>query len=631
MNFINDNFLSSIKSNAEYEKALESLKEETLKFGNSFHDDPKRKSNWGHQYFCNDDGGRLIFDVNKPKEHVCCVCNKVYKDEPYDGVWTYMYRNEAIATALKAAVIYKATGDKDYLGIAVKIIGFYSNNYSKFILHNKEDHIFDSLDDMEWGCGKIMPQGLNESIICVRIIQTLEIIKEKDTESFIESVKSNLLLPMVDLLKPQVNQIHNIRVWNLAALGSIALFVEDSQLYSWCYDSEFGIKAQLEKGVTVDGFWYEGSIFYNFFLLEGMVTLLLLSEVYGTPFEENEKNIIAHMLERAYMYTFDNQYFPNPNDGWPDINLKTFSYIYHMASRVFGEDSKLGNIVKIIESGNMERTTLPLSQSIYSKNGIAIERLMFNCDFDYSSFVEMKKESYNFEKSNFAMLRDEKMNLFMKYGLNGRSHAHPDILNVEVCYGDTRISRDISNAGYQSTLCNKWHRVSLAHNTVVCDGENIPSTTVGEAKLENNTIAAAHKDVYPNIDYKRSCKVNPNGFEDTFSVVSDNKKPKDYVFHVEGDFKSATPFDFVSNCNLGYENNGYEYIKQLAEVDFKNSSFNFSNGAVEIELSFEGPADGVLYFTKTMDNPVNKTRNTFIFRSLKENPVFKMKLNCKEI
>ena len=127
----------------------------------------------------------------------------------------------------------------------------------------------------------------------------------KNTEEFIESVKKNLLLEMVKLLKPQVNQIHNIRVWNLAALGSIALFVDDKELYSWCYNSEFGIKAQLEKGVTVDGFWYEGSIFYNFFLLEGMVTLLLLSEVYGTPFKTNEKNIIAHMLERAYMYTFD--------------------------------------------------------------------------------------------------------------------------------------------------------------------------------------------------------------------------------------------------------------------------------------------------------------------------------------
>lgn len=436
---------------------------------------------------------------------------------------------------------------------------------------------------------------------------------------------------MVELLTPQVNLIHNIRVWNLAALGSIALFTDDKELYNWCYNSEFGIKAQLEKGVTVDGFWYEGSIFYNFFLLEGMVTLLMLSEVYGSPFEENEKNIIFHMLKRAYIYTFDNQYFPNPNDGWPDINLKTFSYIYHMASRVFGEDSEIGNIVKIIESGKMDRTTLPLSQSIYSKNGVAVERLMFNCDFDYSDFKAMPKKSYNFEKSNYAMVRNDKMNLFMKYGLNGKSHAHPDILNVEVSYGDTRISRDISNAGYKSELCNKWHRVSLAHNTVVCNGDNIPCTDIGTAKLDGNTLSASHKEVYPNIDYKRTCTVSPKGFEDTFTVNSNNSETKDYVFHIEGDFKPSTPFEFISNCNLGYEKNGYEYITESAKVDFKNSSFIFSNGVVEIELLFDGPSDGSLYFTKTMDNPVNKTRNTFIFRSNEENPVFKMKLDCKEI
>ena len=65
------------------------------------------------------------------------------------------------------------------------------------------------------------------------------------------------------------------------------------------------------------------------------------------------------MFEKAYEYAFDNLYLPNPNDGWPNLNLRTFSYVYHTAARAFGEKSKVGNLLKIIENDPNPRTTLP--------------------------------------------------------------------------------------------------------------------------------------------------------------------------------------------------------------------------------------------------------------------------------
>ncbi|MDD4083359.1 MAG: hypothetical protein PHD05_08270, partial [Sphaerochaetaceae bacterium] len=100
-------------------------------------------------------------------------------------------------------------------------------------------------------------------------------------------------------------------------------------MFHWCYNCEFGIKSQLSTGVTEDGFWFEGSILYNFFLLEGITSFMLLSEVYNQPFEQKEKLILNNMLVKAYMYSFDNDILPNPNDGWPNLNLKTFSNVYH--------------------------------------------------------------------------------------------------------------------------------------------------------------------------------------------------------------------------------------------------------------------------------------------------------------
>jgi len=631
MNFINDNFKVSIDNNKEYKEAMKQFGEDVREFGKNFHDDVHTLSNWGHQYFCNDDGGRLIFDVAKPKEHVCCVCGKVYKGQPYDGVWTFMYRNAAIDTALKAGSLYAYTKDTQYQDIAMKIIGFYSDNYKDFPLHTKEDAHYKTLEEMTWGCGKIMPQGLNESIIGIRIIQTLSLIKDERSLSFIEGVKKNLLLPMVDLLKPQVDKIHNIRVWNLAAIGAIALFTGNTDLYAWCYNSEFGIVAQLSKGVTKDGFWYEGSIHYNFFLLEGMVTLLMISEVYGKPFEAKEKEIISNMLIRAYMYAFDNDTLPNPNDGWPNLNLKTYSYIYHLAARAFGENSAVGNLVKVIESGKKKRTTLPLSESIYSKNGLAFERLVYNTDFDYNHYTRPARGNYNFALSNFSMLRKDKMNLFMKYGLNGPSHAHPDILNIEIARGEKLISRDISNAGYQSTLCNKWHRMTLCHNTVLCGGKNIESRTPGQATMTDNCIDAQHKDIYAHVDYERKCVLGKDSVTDTFSVTSNNTETKDYVFHLEAGFalkKDVTVLEKPQN--LGYSDNGYQYLEDIKMVEYHDQTFTFSDGELELALQFEGPKDGKLYLLKTMDNPVTTKRLSFIFRSKEMKPQYTMHMTCKE-
>ena len=45
------------------------------------------------------------------------------------------------------------------------------------------------------------------------------------------------------------------------------------------------------------------------------------------------QRFFERMFEKAYEYAFDNLYLPNPNDGWPNLNLRTFSYVYHTAAR----------------------------------------------------------------------------------------------------------------------------------------------------------------------------------------------------------------------------------------------------------------------------------------------------------
>lgn len=629
MNYLNKNFKSAIDSNEKFKAAILKTKKEVDDFYDSFHDDPTQNSEWGHYYFCDDDGGRLIFDINKPHTHKCEVCGKEFQNEIYDGVWVYYYRNEAVLTAWKAASVYQYTKDKTYLNIVTSIIGFYAENYTRFAIHNKEREVFDSYEEMKWGCGRILPQGLNESIICIRLIQALEIVKEDLSDSFLSLVYNKMFKEMYLLFKPQVNMIHNIRCWNNSAIGLIGFFFHDQEMIDYVFNGPFNIRKQIQEGVTSDYFWYEGSIHYNFFTLEGISSLLLFSKLYDYPFGDEEKTI-EQMFISAYHYAFDNQYFPNPNDGWPSINLKTYSYIYHTAAKVFGSESVVGNLLKNIENNKLPRTPLPLSKPYYIDNEIAYERLLFNTDMDMGNYIPVKANTQNFLKSNFGMLRNSKLNVFVKYGLNGPSHAHPDLINIEVMHQDDLISRDLSNAGYRARLCNEWHRKSLAHNTIVRNGEDVESSNPGETLEYSPThINCLAREVYKGVDYRRDVRLLENGFIDNYYVEAKEEANFDYVFHLESGIK-VLPDVAMKAATLGYSSNGYQHIQdiKILQTDGEKLTIPCTLNDKSINITI-GTLNKEVYLLKTLDNPVNKTRSTILIRAKGKDIKFDLKLEVE--
>lgn len=627
MQYLNKNYINSINANPNYKNAINIMIKEVNDFYNEFKDDPSVVSNWGHNYFCDYDGGRLIFDIHKPHEHKCEVCGKVYSSNLYDGVWVYFYRNQAILTAWKSAGIYAYNKEKKYLDITKNIISFYAKNYKSFVLHNKEGLEFSSYEEMKWGCGRILPQGLNESIICIRMIQALEIVKEDLSKEYLDELYEMMFKEMYKLFKPQIDQIHNIRCWNNCALGLIGLFFNKKEIIDYVFNGPYNIRRQINEGVTEDGFWYEGSIHYNFFTLEGITPLIVFSEIYNYDFGEKEKEIVKKMFINAYHYAFENHTLPNPNDGWPNINLKTYSYIYHMASKAFKEDSEIGNILKNIEANDSKRTPLPLSKPYYINNEIAYERLLLNTDYDYNSYIKVNNNTKNFPKSNFAILRDKDFNVFVKYGLNGPSHSHPDLINVEVMYKNIMISRDLSNCGYKAKLCDEWHRTSLAHNVVVKDGINIPSSKPGECLIYSpNHIKALAPNVYDGVNYIREIKINDNVYEDIFEVVSENESNFDYIFHIESSFSLSLNEELLE-ADLGYKTNGYQHVlktykvkteKELINLEVKNDKLKF---LFEVDIK-----DKDLYILETMDNPVSKKRTSILLRQKGSKIVYKLKI-----
>lgn len=594
-----------------YHEMLNSMESEVQYFFGSFRDDYTHLSGWGHQYFCHEDGGKLIFDMENPHEHKCEICGRVYTGEKYDNIWTYFYRNEAALAIWKCAAIFKIRKDAKYLRILESILGFYAENYTRFTIHVKDKVNVDINLDVG-GAGRLMPQGLNEAIVITRIINALEMVKEDLEPVFMQMVKERFLKEAAALLKPQVNQIHNIPTWKNCALGIIGFFCRDQELLDFVFNSEFGIENQLKKGVTPDGFWYEGSIHYNFFVLEGLTNLLLFTKLYGYDFATGRE--YAHrMLNAAYHYAFDNHILPNPNDGWPNINLKTYSYIYQIAVRYFGQESEIGNLMKNIENGKVDRAYLPLSKPYFYKE-ICLEHLLLNPDFTREGYVKTHTASISFPTSYFGMLRVGEVNVFCKYGLRGPSHAHPDIMNIEVMIGNHSLSRDLSNCGYAARLCNEWHRMTASHNTVAVDCQNQTSRNGGEVLIfDEKCMHVKATEVYGGVDFIRKVEITGDSIRDEFEVYSSQEHRYDYFFHSEGSLETILELEPYQFEDL---QNGYQHLQEARKVitdqDQIALQWRLDGRCMTSTIDIRGKE---LILAKTYDNPVTGFRNTFIVRN----------------
>lgn len=598
-------FKDYLKDNKSYKDMLDSMIQEIDVFMKNFKDDSRFVSGWGHGYFCNEDGGRLVYDITKPFEHKCSICGRVYNHYQYDACYITMLRNEAIVTAVKAALAYNILEDKKYLDVSKSIINFYADHYEHFAVHAKDRVNCDPTTDVG-GAGKIMPQGLNEAIVAIRIINALELIKKDVAQEWMLQIKTKLFQPMVDLLLPQKMHIHNIPTWINSAIGIMGIFYKDKDWIQEATQNPFNLFEQIRKGVTESGFWYEGSIHYNFFALEGITNFLVLSKSYGFEIPQDVEETVLHMLDAAYHYAFDNDIFPNPSDGWPNISLKTYSYVYYMGYKIFGD--KVLPYIQHIEENTLERTRMPLSEPYYYNNEIPMERLLFGPNImTLETIPAQSRTSKNFEKSNCAILRNECFNVFMKYGHQTRSHAHPDKMNIEIMVGDKVLTKDLSNSGYVSKLCNKWHRKIASHNTCVVNAMPTDIENPGKILTYDLYTIEAEADAYENVKYRRKIKLMDHRLEDVFTVESKEKGTIDWFFHFE------TPVEKDSlktkDVQLFAE---YEYILNAQEIETTDGHLMLENELVNVDICLE---DGVkAYISKTYNNPANKMRDTIILR-----------------
>ena len=134
---------------------------------------------------------------------------------------------------------------------------------------------------------------------------------------------------------------------------------------------------------------------------------LLFARFYGQEIPQDVTERIYGMLIAPCQYAFSNGELPNPNDGWPNLNLKTYSFIYEMGARIFREDAEKGRhlaaLAARIRQLPIQRVAVPLSYPTYAGD-VSLEWLLYAQEAEKTEMEKIPyfQRSYVFEAAQFA-------------------------------------------------------------------------------------------------------------------------------------------------------------------------------------------------------------------------------------
>ncbi len=549
-----------------------------------FNDNYKWLSGWIHDYYCDKDGSNLIFNVNNSKYFECPLCHYKYTDEKRKRAWVTKYRYKIFNKLEEYSINYCLSKNKQYLKYIEEALNYYALNYNKFSIHNKDGHIFGDVNCFD-KCGRITAQGLNEAMIAIQIVNCIENMGTYVRKNITQNV-FNLLFPKIhELLKPQVNRIHNIACYEVCAIGMMGILSDNFEMINYAFNSKYSFYNQLNKGVTKDCFWFEGSFHYHLFVLNPILQLLKIAKNHNYYIPTSYYDIARKMLIQAYKCSFSDCALPSPNDGWPNRDLSDYKKVFELGNQVFLE--KFDKILEMINTKINNTKTMHLLNT------------------------------------GFSVLKNEYWNVFLKYKDNNYGHAHPDKLNIEIKLGNAFLTHDLSTSGYGSEISQNFYKKTYSHNTIVVDGKNQNLECENIIKSCNNdSIDVEVKNIYDDINASRKIELFHSQLIDELTVNCKKENVIDYFFHCDAKLISR-----IDGC-LVQEFKSYPYLKNIIEVSSKVDNilleWDINGNKIISEIDLNGKK---IYICKSPDNPNNIERTTLLIRNInKQSRVsFKMK------
>ncbi|PAW76994.1 MAG: hypothetical protein B9S32_12890 [Verrucomicrobia bacterium Tous-C9LFEB] len=481
-----------------------------------------------HTYFCDADGEKLQFDVQRPHEHRCPRCGKVHTGQPWDGAWVMQMHNAAACQAERAVILMQLeSGDAAQQARAVfeEILLHYARHYLDYPVHGDRPPMR----------GRVQPHGLNEAVWLVALLRPLRWSGLLSTFSAVDrAAVETMARAAVDLLQPQLAAIHNHDGWKLAALAECAVLLHDNTLLNWCRDSQFGMETQLRQGFNEDGFWHESSITYHFYMLDAVFSYLEAAGPDAIRDPHSLEKLILAVRNPARLAYRDGR-MPAYADGWITTTLGDFAHVAEIAWTRLNRAADVTpyyrgekpRAVRLVGSG-----AGPACVTHTAAHRASTAALLYGPE-QIEAPTSREETSFVLRDAGIAVLKNDQVRIGLRFGADGGWHDHKDKLNVDIETATGWRSLDLGTSGYDSQFTH-WLRSPLAHNLIVVEGQPQPAHTGQLIDFAPDKITAAS--AYGPTRLQRTVRLTADGWEDEYSVTLDTECRLEWIFHGDGLF-----------------------------------------------------------------------------------------------
>jgi hypothetical protein len=553
---------------------------------------------WSNDFVSPMDGSKLTWTEAIPGEetyHFFSSSDRfVPITEKLTAAWVRIWRERHVDTMLRAARLYRLTGEEKYATWAAGQMDFYATHYLEWEPQRQGARLF-------W-------QSLTEGVNLITFAHTVRLLGDYAGDERRSQWRDKFFIPEVNVLNENFPRILNITCWLRSAAAQVALVFADEKMWRQAIDGPFGIRQQVAEGITSDYLWYEQSLGYNSYVVRALTSLFETAGMYGRADElALEMATLENLMLAPTYLRFPTGELPTPSDT---------------KGKLFAPDEAL-----FAEAYRVFPTTLGVAKARTEHNW---QTLLDPPLASSPDAVVPPVRSRNFESSRMAVLKDGPWQVFIHYGQPPiKSHLQAEVLNFSAFYHNVDVTHDPGTVGYGSTLHRNYFIQGLNHNVPLVNGEGQEqppkgrrpdpfSTTRAGELIEFSPSPARITVVHPvyrkAAKARRTLSIDGNCLRDVVTIESTRGGPQQLglALHVQGTVRLSDIFADDPNFAEGRPA-PFRYWTDVRSAAFREqASFEVAYPNLNLRITFSTPNEFRMWHGFTPDAPPNRREGFYL-------------------
>ena len=492
-------------------------------------------ASWELFYYCPTHGVPLIWDRHASEHYRCPIDGEEFTGEPFRGGWWRKLNDLNARACYQLGIAWMLTEDKTYFDRVRDILMQYARYYPGYAEHGGIPYN---------GPGKMNAQTLCDALCLSEFVKGYDLIFDALTENERRVIERDLLRAGADfLLSKRWEQLHNHEVRINSALAMVGAVLDDTHYLDIGVNKEWGLRDQLRCGVLKGGLWFEGSLHYHHYALQGFFEFERMIRYAHQEYSLMSMPQYRKMLTLPLKLLMPDDTEPTFNDCIPLKDTVRYPDLYEFAYACTGDET-CTRMLSIIYD---REPRTGLTAFLYGDPRLRL--------------TEPVRETGNYHDpdNGITIIRrpEHGRAVVLKHTPYGGEHDHYDKPGLIIYNNHVPLLPDMGTTGYGAPMHYSYYKNTLSHNvlcveefnqppvnprtlsftetddyaevTVEVDWREPPADVPSLTRVEWNTHA------YRDIVYRRKVVVYEHMVIDITRVTNPHRRQLDNTLHVDGE------------------------------------------------------------------------------------------------